>query len=60
MSLKDRLHINQFEEEIALILLGIGGLAALIVGHTEIATFCFGAIAGYLVHGYHTVKKKGK
>jgi len=52
MSLKERFHINQLEEEVALILLGIGGIAALVTQQIEVAFFCFGAIAGYLVHGY--------
>jgi len=52
VDLKKKFHLNRFEEEIALILLGIGGLAALIIGNTEIASFCFGAIAGYLLHGF--------
>jgi len=43
--------LNQYEEEIALTILGIGGVIALLFGQKEIATACFGFVGGYLIKG---------
>jgi hypothetical protein len=50
--LKEMFKLNGLEEEIAIIVLGIGGIIGLILNRIDIASFCFGAVAGYLAKGY--------
>jgi uncharacterized membrane protein len=49
---KELFKLDGLEEEIAIIVLGIGGIIALILNRMDIASFCFGAVAGYLAKGY--------
>jgi hypothetical protein len=52
VDIKHSFHLHQWEEEIAIFLLGVGGIVGLLTKQVEVAMFCFGAIAGYLAHGY--------
>ena len=56
--IKEKFSLDQWEEEISLILLGIGGITSLIAGQKEIAMFCFGALAGYLAKGHIEYRKE--
>lgn len=56
--IKEKFSLDQWEEEISLILLGIGGIAGLLTGQKEIAMFCFGALAGYLAKGHVEYRKE--
>jgi hypothetical protein len=53
---KELFKLDGLEEEIAIIILGIGGIIALVFNRSDIATFCFGAVAGYLAKGYKEAK----
>jgi len=55
---KEMFNLNGLEEEIAIAMLGIGGIVALIMGYSEIATFCFGALVGYLSKGFKDAHKE--
>jgi hypothetical protein len=53
---KELFKLDGLEEEIAIIVLGIGGVIALFLNRYDIASFCFGAVAGYLAKGYKEAK----
>lgn len=55
---KEAFSLDQWEEEISLFLLGVGGIAGLITGQKEVAMFCFGALAGYLAKGHVEYRKE--
>jgi len=57
-SIKEKFSLDELEEEIALILLGIGGIAGLLTNQKEIAMFCLGTLAGYLAKGYVEYRKE--
>jgi len=60
MTIKRSFKLDGLEEEIAIALLGIGGIVALVLGQKEIALFCFGAIAGYLSKGFREANKENE
>jgi len=58
VDIKLRFHLHHLEEELAILLLGLGGIVGLLTSQVEVAMFCFGAIAGYLAHGYQKANRK--
>ena len=59
-SIKEKFSLDELEEEIALILLGIGGIAGLLTNQKEIAMFCLGTLAGYLAKGHVEYRKEAQ
>jgi len=57
-AIKRMFKINGMEEEIAIIVLGVGGVVALLLNVREVAMFCFGAVAGYLSKGFKEARKE--
>lgn len=55
---KEVFSLDEWEEEISLFLLGLGGIAGLLTGQKEVAMFCFGALAGYLAKGHVEYRKE--
>ncbi|MEM5766668.1 MAG: hypothetical protein QW423_03485 [Candidatus Aenigmatarchaeota archaeon] len=50
--IKEFFSLDEWEEEISLILLGLGGIIGLLFQQKEISMFCFGVLAGYLTKGH--------
>lgn len=57
--LKESFCLDEWEEEISLILLGIAGIIGLLTKQTDVAMFCLGALAGYLAKGHVEYRKEG-
>jgi hypothetical protein len=57
-SIKEKFSLDEWEEEIALVLLGIAGIVGLFLNQKEVAMFCLGTLAGYLAKG-HVEYRKG-
>jgi hypothetical protein len=58
--IKESFHLDEWEEEIALFLLGIAGIIGLITAQKEVAMFCLGALAGYLAKGHVEYRKESQ
>jgi hypothetical protein len=58
--LKKVFKINSKTEELVIIILGIVGIIALVTDKLDIATFCLGALVGYLTKGHVEYKRTRK